>query len=216
MSQNEFIKFVQRADPSEWCEYGNEIKETLDILWEQKNNYLKLSYDGSRGLTIKKPSISRSWLLLSSFAIENLLKSTVIYEHPEYISNGRLSSNLTHHRLTDLAEDIRSIKFSDEELELISELEECLPSWGRYPIPKKVDKLKLDAEIIASDDFKEKFDHLFLKLDLHIYESIKKGWSGPHGYKFRGSLRSMYEDLPEGHEKMNFEELINWREQNED
>lgn len=188
------------------------LKISLDILWKERKKSLRVSSRNNQILS--KPTISRTWLLLASFSIENLLKGVIIYENPSYISNGSLSKKVSHHQLTDLSEEINSINFVEHELEIIEILESCLPYWGRYPIPKKAHEI--ENEIVASSDFKSIFESLYNRLDKSNYDSIKYGWEGPHGCKFLGSIRSKYEDLLEGHQRMDFHELFEWRkEQNE-
>lgn len=209
MNEEDYIKFVQRAGPSEWNDYAREIKDSLDILWKERDRFLKVS--SRRNQILKKPTISRTWLLLASFSIENLLKGILIYENPNYISNGSLSKKVSHHRLSVLTEEIDSISLTDDELEVIEVLESCLPYWGRYPIPKKAHEI--ENEIVASSDFKSIFEFLFNRLDKHIYDSIKYGWEGPHNCEFLGSIRSEYEDLPENYQSIDFHELFKWRKE---
>ncbi len=146
-------------------------------------------------------------------AIENLLKGVLIADHPEYISNGRLSSKVTNHSLTDIAKSLTTITIEGRELELIALLERLLPSWGRYPVP--IHAAELEREGFVTNDIKTQFDDLFAKLDRHLYESIKQGWVGPNGVRLTGLIRSEYENLPPGHEKMTFEELMKWRTEQE-
>lgn len=97
---------------------------------------------------------------------------------------------------------------------LLKKLERALPAWGRYPVPLSAGDL--EREHILTQEIKEQFEAIFDKLDRVIYEQIKNGWCGPHGFHFRGSIRSDLEDMPQGWEKMTFEELFKWRAEQED
>ena len=68
---------------------------------------------------------------------------------------------------------------SQEEIELISVLEKCIPTWGRYPIPTDVDELT--NEEILNIKTKKLFEDLFDKLHNNIEEILKHEWKGPHG-----------------------------------
>lgn len=173
-----------------------------------------LTYESEDRSITKKSHISRTWLLLAGFAIENLLKGLLIAEHPEYLSNARLSKKVSNHCLSALAEAARSISFTKNEIALLDTLARGLPAWGRYPIPLTANEL--EREHILTPQLKDQFEEIFERLDLHIYEMIKEGWNGPHGYNFRGSIRSDLDDLPQGHEKMTFEELFKWRAEQRD
>jgi len=203
------IDFVIQASPSNWMHYANELKTSLDILWKENNSALILNYKSSSNLISKKKSISRPWLLLASFVIENLFKGLLIEENPEYISNGRLSRRVTHHRLNEIAGEISDLELSESEIELVSVLQTCLPYWGRYPIPLTTEEIK--EETFASTNLHSKFEQLYYKLDLLLYDRIKNGWAGPHSFNSLGCLRTEYEELPENHEQMTIEELIDYR-----
>ena len=103
MELSDKIEFVRRGSPSEWADYAVELHKALDILWQQEDNGLIIKYESFDQQVNQKTHISRTWLLLAAFSIENLLKGILIYEHPEYISNGSLASNVTNHSLTNLA-----------------------------------------------------------------------------------------------------------------
>jgi len=201
--------FVMNAAPDQWASYAGEIKSTMDLLWNNEGDAIILSYS-DLGTSQKKSSISRTWLLLAGFAMENLIKGIVIAEHPEYISNGKLSRKVSTHKLTNLSEMIESISFEDDEKKLLRILETCIPSWGRYPIPKSGDEIR--NEIPATLDLKTIFDYLFRKLDLHLYNMIRLGWKGPHNCGSTGLIRSDLEKMPDGFEKMDFDEMFKRRD----
>jgi len=203
------IEFVRRGSPSEWSNYAVELHQALDILWKQEANVLLIKYESFDQEINKKTHISRTWLLLAAFSIENLLKGILISEHPEYISNGRLASNVTNHSLTNLARNINFSEYEPNEINLLEILEEALPTWARYPIPLTVREIQKEKNLTSN--IKETFAQLYAKLDRYLYEQFKDGWQGPHGFRFRGSIRSDFENLPDGWEKMTFDELFGWR-----
>jgi len=209
MELSDKIEFVRHGSPSEWEDYAEELHQALDILWQQEANGLLIKYESFDQQVKKKTHISRTWLLLAAFSIENLLKGILIYEHPEYISNGCLASNVTNHSLTNLARNINLSEYEPNEIKLLEILEEALPAWGRYPIPLTAREIQKEKNLTCN--IKETFDQLYAKLDRYLYDHFKDGWQGPHGFRFRGSIRSDFENLPDGYEKMTFDELFEWR-----
>jgi hypothetical protein len=206
--------FVMKAAPSEWASYAGEIRETMDLLWAKQDGSLIVSYSGISGKAKKKSAISRTWFLLAGFCLENLLKGLLIAENPRFIKDGKLDNRLKTHKLTHLARMIKSFTFNENEEELFVILEKCIPSWGRYPIPLSVKEIT--EEISISLDEKNTFDYLYDRLDLHLYKMIRHGWQGPHDSGSDGYIRSDYEDMPDGFEKMSFEEIFEWRNKKSD
>lgn len=94
--------FVMKAAPCEWQDLAEELKTSMDYLWEKEKWGKKIKYDDIDGYQ-EKSNISRTWLLLAGFAIENLLKGLIIAKNPSYISNGKLSRKIRNHELLRLA-----------------------------------------------------------------------------------------------------------------
>jgi len=167
--------FVMKAAPDQWADYANELRNSMDYLWERKNWGKIINYDDIDGFT-DKSHVSRTWLLLASFAIENLIKGLLIAQNPMYISNGRLSRELTNHKLLNLARSINGISLTSEEQDLLNILETCIPSWGRYPIPISIDEIR--TEVIITDKIKLTFKTLFIKYNNQIEEILTQEWKG--------------------------------------
>ena len=203
------IEFVRRASPDQWSDHAMELRHALDLLDNLNEDDLIVTYSSETGSAASKSHVSRTWLLLAGFAIENLLKGLLIAENPSYVSNGHLSRKARHHCLTRLAERLTSIRLNQGDMVLLSLLESALPSWGRYPIP-------LSAEDVQEEEFAEcnvrtRFATLFDKIDHCLYERIKNGWDGPNGFRLKGVIRSDLERLPIGWEGMAVEDVFSWR-----
>jgi len=184
--------FVMKAGPNNWLDYAEELRNSMDYLWERKTWGVKMEYDDIDGYK-EKSYISRTWLLLAGFALENLIKGLIIAQNPPYISNGKLSRKLATHEISNLALSIKDMSLSEDEENLLKILEKCIPSWGRYPIPIHI--YELSPEINATDKIKETFETLFDKFYNQIEEIITGKWKGPHGLTLNYSVTNLASGL---------------------
>jgi hypothetical protein len=81
--------------------------------------------DQSRG-------IDRSVFLLGGFALENAIKAFLVYENPQWVSNGRLSRNLKSHSLTALQSKSELVPYKKRHVSILKAFEGGLDSWFRY------------------------------------------------------------------------------------
>ena len=82
------------------------------------------------------------FVFLASLSIENLLKGFLVRDNPSLISGGKLRGDLiTSHDLNRLANKI-NLAFSDEEQKFLTFGTMAIQYWGRYPIPKDINKLE--------------------------------------------------------------------------
>lgn len=184
--------FVMKAAPDQWVDIAGEIKSSMDYLWEKEQWGKIVNYSDLNGLKEKSP-ISRTWILLAGFALENLIKGTIIAQNPNYISNGRLSNKVSNHKLLELSNAIHDFTLGKDEQDLLNILESCILSWGRFPIPKKIEDL--EEEVPANLDIKNIFDSFYTRLDRFLYDILKEDWQGPHECFLHGYIRSEMEEM---------------------
>lgn len=72
-------------------------------------------------------------ILLAGFALENIIKAYLIYEHPEYVKGGFLSKKIQTHKLTNLVKGSSLIPYQSKGLNTLKYYEDGLESWARYP-----------------------------------------------------------------------------------
>jgi hypothetical protein len=135
--QNDKTIFVRDAMPGEWRTYANELRESAELLWNDKGNKLRTEYteyaeveDGDlkiRSETKKVYSVSRSYVLLAGFALENLLKGYLVALNPTLINEGKLSNELKTHSLTSLADEIDSLSLNEDEERFCEIAESAIP-----------------------------------------------------------------------------------------
>lgn len=183
--------FVMKASPNQWADIAGEIKFSMNYLWEKQELGKVVSYSDIDGIK-KKSAVSRTWILLAAFALENLIMGLIISQNQNYIRNGKLSKEISNHKLKYLSMQIQDFSFSKDEYKLIEILESCIPSWGRYPIPGKIEDI--EEEVTVSIDLKKTFDSMFDRLDLFLYKILKNGWQGPHGCYLKELIRPEMDD----------------------
>jgi hypothetical protein len=192
---NAIQEFIQNAGPDSWMGYADELKEAADLLWNHSNSGRMIEIGGNdlQGQTshIDKPSVSRTYILLSGLALENILKGFAVSFDPTLVNKGKLDSRLKTHRLLDIIDLCNGLTLSSDETEVCRIAEEAIPYWGRYPVPRTFASMK--PEKVATFDFQATFDALYIRLHEQLYLSIRNGWDSGTGARL-GELRlSQYE-----------------------
>jgi hypothetical protein len=70
--------------------------------------------------------------LLCGFAVENAIKVFLVYENPNWVSNGRLSSRLKSHNLSGLQNQSNSSQAENRASGFCRNSSQVLDSWFRY------------------------------------------------------------------------------------
>lgn len=193
--------FVRDALPVGWLEYSEELEEAAEELWAGNGNGILLQaetqLDGS--MLIKKSSAhSRSYILLASLALENVLKGLIIANDAKLIASGKLDKSLKSHNLIDLAKRVDGLILSKDEKRILQVCQDAIPYWGRYPIPLEYKGLK-PVEAV-NDKFRTCFRQLHYRLCKSLYDSQKDGWDsgvGPGSFKMRSARYGDTIDLNE-------------------
>lgn len=171
-------KYIEKSHPSEWFIISDELYGATEVLYKDSFKTFILQ-NNSKGKRIQKPSVSRAYILLAGYTIENLLKALLIVENPQLIKSGKIESKISKgHNLNDLSDKIKSLKFRKNEVELLNLFSEALPYWSRYPIPKYWEKLS--EEKILNQKLYDTFNKLYHKLRKEIYFKTRLGMIGPN------------------------------------
>ena len=75
------------------------------------------------------------YMMLSSFAIENIIKCIIIQKKPTVVDNGKLHESIFKHDLLELFQDA-DINCTPSEKDLLNRLSHFAVQAGRYPVPK--------------------------------------------------------------------------------
>ena len=188
--------FVRDAMPDAWLNYADELMESAELLWAQKDEGLRLEAESAEqesqtGITItpqprKISSISRAYILLAGFALENVIKGLLVAQNPAHINQGRLSSDLRSHDLLGLASKVEGLSFSKKEQRVCQIVKDAIPYWGRYPIPLEYNGVL--PEVAIDNELRQVFLKLHFKLGKRLHRIIRDGWNseaGPRSIKYR-------------------------------
>src|ERR1043166_3283676 len=101
LTANQLQEFVRDGCPPSWLEYAEELRDAAELIWTREQGSLRLHVQLStkkRVLSKKETSpVSRPYLLLAGFALENLLKGLLILKEPKHITSGALINKLSPH-----------------------------------------------------------------------------------------------------------------------
>jgi hypothetical protein len=192
---NAVQEFLRSASPDEWMGYAEELKSAAEVLWEDEPNGRLISIlgrdPGDVVEKIDKAAISRTFILLAGLSIENMLKLLAIAIDPRLINTGVLDERIKNHRLTDLVRLIPGLVLDRQEAEMFRTAQEAIPYWGRYPVPRKFNELKIES--VLDLQFKNTFNCIYEKLHRRLYETIREGWDSGAGYVLNHFRSSKFE-----------------------
>jgi hypothetical protein len=145
--------------------------------------------DGKGAVLGEWPSSSRSTFLLAGFALENAIKAFLVYEHPQWVSNGVLARPLRSHELVALSEKSSIISWQKRGPPILSRFEHGLESWARYPCA--LNATETEAEQNLSPALWAGYLGLMRAYGKQLMALLQQGWHGPHGvsghFAFQGS-----------------------------
>ncbi len=168
--------------PDSWLSYSEELEEAAEVLWSDKDNGMAIEsetqFDG-KWHTKKSSAHSRSYILLASLALENVLKGLIIAGNSNLISSGKLDKSLKSHKLLNLAKRVDGLVLSKGDVRILQICQDAIPYWGRYPIPLEYKGLKPIQAV--TDKFHTNFRDLHFRLCKWLYEQLKEGWDSSVG-----------------------------------
>jgi hypothetical protein len=183
-------EFVRDACPSSWLDHAEELRDSAAYLWARNEDSLGVSLTLDRDFQptkeIRVSAVSRTYMLLSGFALENVMKGRLVAVDPSLVNQGFLGGKLKSHNIVDLASEIPNLTLSIEEQQFCLNATKAIPYWGRYPIPLK--KSQLLPEIRVDEILRHAFLGLFQRLAHDLYWAVRDGWDsevGPKTLKFR-------------------------------
>ena len=180
MNQNDNKKFVTVwANPHSWLLAADDLHEQALAQYRRRDGSVLMIRNN--GGTVSWDRADKSIFLLGGFALENAIKAYLVYENPEWISNGKLSRQLQSHSLTKLQAKSSLIPYKKRYTTVLKEFEAGLESWARYPCALTFEKTE-QADSIAPELWSG-----YLRV-MHAYGlKLKrllssKAWKGPHGF----------------------------------
>jgi hypothetical protein len=184
MSEDKNLRFVEMANPHSWLVTADNLHAQAVALSKSRGSSALTFRDYQEGTRISWDAGNRAMFLLGGFALENAIKAFLVYENPQWISNGKLSGQLRSHSLTKLRDKAQRIPYKRQYLWVLRQFEAGIDSWSRYP-----------CALTAEETFREGHLHAtlwngYLRL-MDAYGNrmreimAREVWKGPHGFEGR-------------------------------
>ena len=173
-------KYTNKANPHAWMQVAENLHEQAEILYKTKNEMI-VYVEHTTGNREERYTANRAIYLLGAFALENALKSFLVYENPSWISNGRMSKKLKSHSLKSLKKKCVNVPYKRQYQWVLSSFEESIESWARYPCA--LNENETYDEGILSERLWTGYNKLINAYLKRLRELISKKWKGPHGYE---------------------------------
>jgi hypothetical protein len=181
-------EFAQAAHPHSWLLVADNLYEQSIALYDRFPSGRITYQDGSGTVLGEWPRSSRSTFLLAGFALENAIKAFLVYEHPQWVSNGVLARSLRSHDLVTLSEKSSIIPWQRRGPGILSRFQHGLESWARYPCALNANET--NAEQNLSPALWAGYLRLMYAYGKELMLLLQHGWDGPHGasghFEFHG------------------------------
>ena len=167
------------------------LRDNAELIWSHENEGLRVRVltDGEHyaaGDPFRISAVSRTYLLLAGFALENVLKGLLVSGDPSLVNTGALSRNLKSHNIEVLASKVQDLVLTEGEQKFCALVTAVIPYWGRYPIP--LAKNHVMPEVGMAEASRGIFLGLFDRLAHRLYWAVRDGWDsgvGPKTLKIR-------------------------------
>jgi hypothetical protein len=188
---NRLQEFVRDGSPDGWLEYAEELRDNAELIWSHEDESLRVgvSTDAAHcaaGDPYRISGVSRTYLLLAGFALENLVKGLLVSGDPSLINTGALSRDLKSHNIGFVASKVHDLVLTEGEQEFCTLVTSVIPYWGRYPIP--LAKNHIMPQVGMTEAKGGIFLGLFDRLAHRLYWVVRDGWDsgvGPKTLKLR-------------------------------
>jgi hypothetical protein len=168
------------AGPHVWLLTADNLHAQAIALHELRGRSALIHIDAIQKFTTRD-GVNKSVFLLAGFALENAIKAFLVFEHPDWISNGRLSRKLRSHSLTALQKRSNLIPYKKKLTWVLEEFEGGLESWARYPCALSLEESRQEKAL--RHDLWNGYRHLMRAYVLRMQSLLSEAqWKGPHGF----------------------------------
>lgn len=180
-------KFAYSAHPYCWMSVADDLYTQAAFL--RKRQHVGELIRTGTGLPIARwRADDRAVFLLAAFSAENAIKAFLVYENPNWISNGKLAKPLRSHRLVSLRDQSKEIPFKRRYTWVLNSLGDGIDSWARYPCGLSAGQSE-DLQTVT-EEFWEAYNILMLAYARKMKSLLRRRWNGPHGivcsFSFKG------------------------------
>ncbi|MEQ8406169.1 MAG: hypothetical protein RKE49_13810 [Oceanicaulis sp.] len=179
---SEYQSFAWAAHPHEWMLVAEETHDQLKKLLEQRGRSY-LEFKELAGASYRWDATDRLIFLLMAVVMENAIKSYLVYENPNWVSNGKLAKQLRTHDLIYLAAQSKKLPYKAKYKSFLMILSEGFESWARYPCGLRSENLKPRKKF--SKRYCEQYVLLIQSYGRKMKTLLSKDWEGAHGVRGR-------------------------------
>ncbi|MDX0457406.1 hypothetical protein GOC72_28815 [Sinorhizobium medicae] len=177
-TQDQKLAFIDAANPHQWYYTADNLHIQALSLWRNRGQSL---------ITMTKPGhapvtwdeTNRATFLLAAFAMENMLKAFLVYEHPSFIADGYLKE-ITTHDLWKLANRSSLVPHKARDRWVFKAFSEGNESWARYPCGRDADGIQPEGHF--TERLWVKYCAMMQAYQEKIQRLLTKGWNGPYGH----------------------------------
>lgn len=183
-------QFVVSANPHSWFLVGDDLHSQVALLRKYRGSGEMEVIDYDKKTSVILDETNRATFLLASLVLENLLKSFLVYENPDWISNGRLSNNLRTHSLTKLADMSSLAPYKRQSMKTLAIFENGNESWARYPCA--LNGNATEDPLVFTEEIWKKYNWLIAAYAKRLKLLLSKIWKGPHGFEGRYKINGLF------------------------
>ncbi|PBB92134.1 hypothetical protein CK215_14510 [Mesorhizobium sp. WSM3864] len=189
--QDPNYQFTMAANPHSWLLAADSLHDQAMQLASKERKGLIVQTDGHDRVLGRWEESNKAVFLLGGFALENAIKAFLVYEHPQWISNGRLSRNLRSHSLTGLHAQSTLVPYKTRHRAALAAFEQGLESWARYPCALSVEVSVPEPAMTSA--IWSGYVFLMRAYGRRLQRLLSdRFWEGPHGFKGRWTFRGEF------------------------
>lgn len=172
--------FEASAVPHSWLLVADELHDSAELLFAARGRTITRCMDESDATPLITDHSNRPAFLLAGFSLENLIKAFLVYENPQWISDGRLSKQMTkgNHSLQGLADQSAMLPWPKKGRRVLEAFESGLSSWARYPCP--LNASQVSSPRYFGDKLWEAYRVQRNRYAKELQVLLAKPWKGPH------------------------------------
>lgn len=172
--------FAWAAHPHEWMLVAEDLHNQLrEIRLRSGESYLY--FRDETGKSFRWDVTERLSFLLMALALENAIKSFLVYENPNWASNGRLGKPMRSHDLVALAQQSLRLPYKGKHISLLRLLSEGFDTWARYPCDLQSDRMGPRRSL--RDAHWHQYLRLIQSYGRRMKALLSRNWQGAHNIR---------------------------------
>ena len=173
-------QFVDLSNPHCWWLTAESFHDQAVIISKNRGTSSTFFLNSDNKIEKISDNVDKTLFLLAALALENQIKALLVYEFPQWVSNGRLSKKLKNHNLLELRSLSNFAPYRAKNIKFFRILQEGVESWARYPCGLTWETSHQEPAL--NSKIWQSYLRIYLSQDRRIKSLLAKGWQGPHGF----------------------------------